>query len=114
MAREIVLPPHLYDRIKASAGEHGGIGAGTTFTADGVPFCVHGHAWGSESRMRAQRPFGFAEPELEQYITPYRSDHAVAGLRMLLLRRNRIPFWLWRMVLNVRRGVEAPAALVTA
>ena len=120
MRKEIVLPPHLYDRIKASAGGHGGIGFGVLF-ANGMPLCAHGHAWGTLRRyVHSGGLFSICEtpePELARHITMTENDVAVAPLRSrivgALLRRDpeehRISFQRWCRRLNVKRGVEVSA-----
>lgn len=116
MRKEIVLPPHLYDRIKAGAGEHGGVGRDTFFAWDsGVPVCAHGLAWGTSGRMkewiRINAPYavgcgGFVEPELRKYLEWFDNDAALAdaGIRS----GQRISFEQWCELLNVKRGEETP------
>lgn len=105
MRKEIVLPPHLYDRIKASAGEHGGVGEGGMFKR-GEPWCAHGHAWGTETRY-VERTCTYDEPELSLYLSSDANDSAMwdAGIAGV---RDRISFSRWCKLLNVKRGVEAP------
>lgn len=121
MRKEIVLPPHLYDRIKASAGEHGGIGQGKLFAdnhpdlgigAAGAPFCVHGHAWGTCTRYQRNvadgSDYSYSEPELGEYLHFTTND---AVLDMAGIREGvRVPFDHWCELLNVKRGVEVPVA----
>lgn len=106
MRKEIVLPPHLYDRIRASAGEHGGIGAGNCFSAEGFPLCAHGHAWISEDRYAAH--WDVSEPELKPFLTWNENDDAVDPV-INYRDGARISFEKWCELLNVRRGAEVPA-----
>lgn len=113
MRRERVLPPHLYDRIKASAGEHGGIGLDDFFRSE-IPVCVHGHAWGTAGRMRdylreglrldPRCVVGHVEPELAPYIQWFENDRALldAGVHP----RARVSFEKWCEILNVKRGKD--------
>lgn len=115
MPREIILPPHLYDRIKASAGEHGGIGAGDCFTAEGMPLCAHGHAWGTQARFNASDLI--EEPTLTPYLSYEENDDAVdstkpAGVTWNEWLEGRIPFTRWCELLNVKRGVESSVSVV--
>jgi hypothetical protein len=118
MRGEIVLPPHLYDRIKASAGEHGGIGAGELFngrctrdTESGVPVCAHGHAWGTAARYNdapLDVRLNSQEPELAKYLTANENDNAIE------YGEGRISFAEWCCRLNVKRGPETVALRVEA
>lgn len=109
--KEIILPPHLYDRIKASAGEHGGIGRAWLFDGDGytgsprlgAPHCAHGHAWGTCTRFN-NSGLPMEEPELAAYLKACTNDRALmeAGVQS----RERIPFERWCELLNVKRGEE--------
>jgi len=115
MRKEIVLPPHLYDRIKASAGEHGGIGCVMLFDGPGgdggEPLCAHGHAWGTCANYLRDLddPNGsegaYEHPELNQYLTVHDNDDALVGLPM----GQRVSFAKWCELLNVKRGAEVPA-----
>lgn len=121
MPREIILPPHLYDRIKASAGEHGGIGKGRYFSDDsdigpgtaGMPLCAHGHAWGTCTRFQnnVHNHNLFVEPELNKYITIADNDDALYTER--LATGQRVPFARWCELLNVKRGPEVLASPVS-
>lgn len=99
--KEIILPFHLYQRIKASAGEHGGIGAAECFTRDGMPLCAHGHAWGTKARFDDSDLV--EEPTLEPYLAAIENDDAVDPAANYT-DEARIPFEKWCELLNVKCG----------
>lgn len=115
VTKEIVLPYDLYQRIKASAGEHGGIGRSSLFagpeTPDGcetgVPLCAHGHAWGTCVRYNTAYLASLAsdgetdlyeEPELVRFLGYTDNDNAIS------IMEGRIPFDEWCHRLNVKCG----------
>lgn len=110
MRKAIILPYHLYQRIKASAGEHGGIGAVECFTRDGMPLCAHGHAWGTEARFDESALI--EEPELARYLSTTDNDDAVDPATNYITGV-RIPFERWCELLNVRCGSRPQADVPT-
>lgn len=97
----ITLPPHLFDRIKASAGEHGGVGNSLLFV-DGRPNCVHAHAWGTQANYLRSSHIGQSNPELAPYLTYQANDYALIWADVPI--GWKVSFSDWCAILNVKRG----------
>lgn len=107
-----VIPAKVYDAIKASADKCGGVGSGT-FTRNGAPNCLFGHARAVSPKLFAYfGNFKYVEVLRSVELNVFINDTAVDQLQgpkeitaeVLELPHERVPFDMVAKRLKLVRG----------